>query len=64
MSFQILQTIKVSEAAEEYYEFHGQQGVIIKIEQAPEDPMPSIDVRLENGEVLENLFPFDIKAAS
>lgn len=61
MSFLLLQKVRVLSSAEEYEDYHGQSGVVVRLEQMQEDLLPSIDVRLHMGDILENLFPCDIE---
>ncbi|WP_045861634.1 hypothetical protein [Teredinibacter purpureus] len=64
MSFKLLQKVRLLSSAEEYEDYHGQSGVVVRLVQMPEDPLPSIDVRLHSGDILENLFPSDIEQIS
>lgn len=61
MSFNLLQRVKITMEDPEFTDVNGQQGIIVRMDQTPEDPQPSIYVQLRNGFILDDLFPSDIE---
>lgn len=61
MTHRLLQKVRVLATAEEYSDAHGQVGVIVQLRQMPDDPLPFISLKLNSGDLIEDLLPGDIE---
>lgn len=61
MTFQLLQRVRILDSSDEHVDVHGEEGVVVKLCQMPDEPMPSISVLLRD-EVIDDLFPGDLEA--
>jgi len=64
MIYKLLQKVRILETAEEYSDVHGEIGVVVSMRQFPTDPLPSIALQMNNGDVIEDLLPGDIEGIS